>query len=282
MPHSMQHLEERIVAWAQTQPFIRALIVEGSMARAGETTEWSDLDVNVFATDNMHYFHGESWLDAIGEVWVCLPLENEGWVPTRLTWFAGGEKVDFALYPLAMLQDWVDNQTLSEGYQRGYRILLDKDGLAAQLPPSPAQRPPLPRPTPEAFDFTVREFWFESLHVAQGIRARDLWAAKFRGGTMRHCLLQMLEWHAQSRGETPSHIGKYLSWWTDQETWQELHQVWGHFNAADSWRAHLAVLDVFTRLTVAVAGWLGYPYDAPRYARIAAYSRNLYAGDPLT
>ena len=54
--------------------------------------------------------------------------------PTWLVIFEGSRKVDFSLLPLANLRDTIDAGPLPELYDRGYRVLLDKDGLAARLP----------------------------------------------------------------------------------------------------------------------------------------------------
>lgn len=285
MPVSMKHFEERVIAWAKTQPHVRAVIVVGSMARpTGSTTRWSDLDVELICTDINPYLSSETWLDQIGEVWVCLPLWNDGVYPTRLVWFAGGEKVDFSLHRVEDLARRVEADELREEYRRGYRILLDKDGLAARLAPSPFEHPPKPKLTFEEFDFVVREFWYEALHVAQYIRGRNLWVVKFRDATMKHDLLQMMEWHAMARhgwDYDTNRTGKYFAEWTDRETWQAVHTIWGNFDPADSWRALLATLALFGRLADETAGHLGYDYAAARYAAITTYIQNLYAEDDL-
>ena len=48
---SMEQLEQRFAAWAQTQPDIRAAFVVGSRARTDHPADqWSDLDIMVVTT----------------------------------------------------------------------------------------------------------------------------------------------------------------------------------------------------------------------------------------
>lgn len=279
----MKDFEERIVAWADTQPNIRAVMVVGSMARPTETrNRWSDLDVQLFCTDTSIYAASDDWLANVGDVWLCFRLSNEEGYPTRLVWFAGGKKVDFALLPNETLQQMAQTGDMNGMYQRGYYTALDKDGLASQLPPPTFNPPQKLPPTQEAFNFIIKEFWFEAMHVAQYILGRDLWVVKFRDWTMKSDLLQMMEWHAQIVHEqNPPHIGKQLSEWVDRDTWKALHNIWAQFDPADSWRALLAMLPLFRHLATETAERLGYEYPAAMDAQITAYMQGLYAEDDL-
>lgn len=65
----MLSLQNRIIAWAETQPAIRAVLVVGSRARRDHPgDEWADLDTMVFANDFQPYLSQMDWLSAIGNV----------------------------------------------------------------------------------------------------------------------------------------------------------------------------------------------------------------------
>ena len=281
MPESMQSYQHKIVAWAQANPSVRAVIMTGSMARpTAPKTRWSDLDIELYFDDPTPYVASEEWIYGFGEVWVILPLENPGWHPTRLTWFAGGEKVDFSVKSVNSLQHMIEADELSEMYQRGYQVLVDKDGLAAQLAPSPFKRPTPQSPTFEDFDFTVREFWFEAMHVAQYIAARELWTVKFRDAEVKYALLRMLEWHGQFvLGNTVYHTGKRMVEWSD--TWDEVHNIWSHFSALDSWLAFHKTIALFDRVGRDVAAKLDFVYPVERVDKMKAYMQDLYTEDTL-
>src|ERR1041385_6432181 len=219
----MQAFEDRIAAWAAQEENIRAVVVTGSRSRDdGSMDEWSDLDVQLITTDHTAYAPSSDWLENIGSVWVCLPLTTDIGFPTRLVWFAGGNKVDFSFWPVDWLMTMIEHGELADEYQRGYYAIVDKDGLVAKLPPSPHSFPAKSKPSEEQFRFVVDEFWFEAIHVAQFIRRRELWVVKFRDSTMKSDLLQIMEWHAQAEHDWQYNtwlIGKRIAKWTDSKTW---------------------------------------------------------------
>lgn len=281
----MQDLIERIITWAGTQDAVRAVVLTGSLTRANTPkTRFSDVDVELILTDVAQYTESEAWLNAIGEVWLCFPLENGDDEPTRLVWFAGGKKIDFTLASVDKLQQMADAHRLSDYYELGYQLLVDKDGWAEKLPLPSYPPPTVQKPTAQQFDFVVKEFWFEATHVSQYIHAREMWVVKFRDWTMKSDLLQMMEWHTGTQHNwvvNTRHIGKGIAGWLDPEFLKSLHGIWGEFDAASSWRALLALLPLFRRLATETAAVLGYEYPADVDAKITAYIESLYAEDDL-
>ena len=63
--------------------------------------------------------------------------------------------------------------------------------------------------------------------------------------------------------------------WLDDETWQELHYIAGHFDEQDSWRALFALIDVYTRIARETATYLGYPYPETMIEEVIAYVKQL-------
>jgi len=59
----------------------------------------------------------------------------------------------------------VETGTLDGLYERGYRVLLDKDGLAGGLPTPSKALPKHSLPARAEFTRTVTEFWFEAAHM---------------------------------------------------------------------------------------------------------------------
>jgi aminoglycoside 6-adenylyltransferase len=105
---------------------------------------------------------------------------------------------------------------------------------------------------------------------------------KFRDWTMKEFLLTMLEWHACAihgwRYDT-WHSGRFLAEWTDPATWESLHQTFGHFEAADSWRALLASMTLFRRLARQTGARLGYAYPAMLDEQVTQLVNELYVED---
>ena len=269
------------MAWAAQQPAIRAALVAGSLARSVQPAdEWADLDLEIFVGDFQPYFEDTAWLHQFGTLWVCLHVPTGDGDPQLLTVYDGGHKVDFTFFRVDELARLVDTQTLFDSQQRGYRVLLDKDGLATHLP-TPLDDPPLPTPPAEdEFLATVNAFWFGAIYVAKQIRRRNLWVVKYRDWTMKVQLLTMLEWHAQivHRHDT-WHDGHFMPLWVDEATWTAIQGIFGHLDANDSWRALLATMRLFSTLAQATAQQVDYPYPYDLENNAASYIRQLQAED---
>jgi aminoglycoside 6-adenylyltransferase len=268
----------RIVAWAEADANVRALVQTGSGARAdGSVDEFSDLDLEVVAADPGALAADDAWFEAFARMLVHLPLENERGEGSRLVFYEGGAKVDFTLCAcdrLTSLRAGLDGL-----YERGYAVLVDKDGLAAALP-APSGRPPLRRPPNQAeLDSVVREFWFEADHIPRYLARDEPWVVKHRDWTMKTMLLRMLEWHAvaTAAGEPPDiwHIGTKLRRWVDARAWHDLGETFGRFDRASSRRALHATMRLFTRLTAETAAALGLEPRRDLAARVTAYALGL-------
>jgi aminoglycoside 6-adenylyltransferase len=262
-----------IVEWATRQEDVVAAVMTGSRARGGGAVdEFSDYDVELFTTEVDKYLANPDWFAAIGDVWVWLRATDEGY-PHPLVFFDGGEKVDFGIYPVSVLERQVD-RGLNELYERGYRVLLDKSGLASRLP-EPSRSPPARAlPTDEEYRAVNVEFWFEAAHIPRYLRRGDLWVVKHRDWTMKEMLLRMLEWQAIATDggrHDVWHIGTKMRTWVPPAVWRRLDEVFGRFAADDSWRALLATMSLFREVSFDVAERLGYRYPAGIDDAITAY-----------
>jgi aminoglycoside 6-adenylyltransferase len=282
---SIKQLEDQVIVWAETQPKIRAILVVGSRARRNHPgDEWADLDLMLFVTDFTEYLARADWLEEIGRVWVYLPHQTGDGDPERLVLFEGGYKADFIFYTLAELQRLGQLHTLPDVYRRGYYIIVDKDGLAAQMSSptfGPAAGVP---PSVETFQLAVNTFWYGAVYVAKQIRRRELWIVKFRDWTMKEGLLKMLEWHAHTLhgwDYDTWHDGRFLVEWTDVQTWEALQHAFGRFNALECWQTLLATMTLFRRLATETASRLDYSYPTELDEQITQYVNRLYMEDKL-
>lgn len=270
---------EKVVSWANGEDDIRAVVVTGSLARGdGSTDEFSDLDVQIIATDYARYIADDSWLDKLGEVWIQFPLYED--VPYRLVWFADGTKVDFQF----MTVEIIESRRLSDEYLRGYLVALDKDDFYHNLQPSPRIFPQPANPGAEQVEAVINEFWFEAIHVAQFIRRREFWVVKFRDWTMKCDLLQLLEWHARATSEEPVNtwlLGKRMREWTDATSYDSVREIWSGWEAKALWHALRKQIELFDRLSSELSVALGFRYDANIYRKIDNYISELQAADDL-
>lgn len=263
-----ERLQTELVLWAERSAEIRAILVVGSQARQVKPAdEYSDLDVSLYVVGGVEQT-GEvylNWLRAFATVWMILE-EHHDETKSWLILYQGGIKVDFSVTPISTLQPLIDEQQLWDDQQRGYKILLDKDGIAAQLPtPTPFDPPPYVPPTQAQFIQRVEGYFYGAVYLAKQIKRGNLWKAKWADQIQQRMLLEMLEWHSHATHEQPVdtyYRGDFMRDWVSEITWRELHQMFAHFDALDSRKSLIASLRLFTRLTEETAAKLDY--DHPR------------------
>ena len=215
-----------IIRWADGRPDISALVMTGSRAqRDGTVDDLSDYDLEIFTSDPESYTSSDAWMSDIASVWVYLPTTRNGLCETRLIIFEGGIKVDFSIRAVELLQDMVRFQRADELYDRGYRVLIDKKGLASQLPPSSYKSSVRRLPTEAEFEAAIEEFWFEASHIPKYLQRDDLWVVKFRDWTMKERLLQMLEWRGSAANRDVRHIGMRMKNWIPPAEWRRIDEV---------------------------------------------------------
>jgi aminoglycoside 6-adenylyltransferase len=252
-----------IVSWAEQSDEVEALLQTGSLVRHDHSADaFSDLDIEIIATDPRVLEHSDDWITEIGQTITVLHLhEGQEWA-TRLAIFEGGIKADFTLAGTVRLTRMA-NAGLDALYDRGYRVHVDKTGLTKNLP-APLYRFPIRSlPSPERFRERVEEFWFEAFHVPRYLARGELFLVKQRDWTMKELLLEMLEWYAIARHREPLdiwHIGTRIQQWTDADTWQALKKTFGRFDTQDAKRAFEETVGLYGRLGRDVAGLAGFEY----------------------
>lgn len=270
-----------VLGWARQEKAIRAVVITGSLARGdGSSDQWSDLDLQIIATDYAPYIADDSWLDGLGEVWIRFPRNQDA--PYRLVWFAGGLKVDFQFLRVDAWRALIRGGVLSDEYLRGYVVALDKDDLFRDLPPSPRIFPQPDPPSARQVEAVVNEFYFEAIHVAQFIRRREFWVVKFRDWTMKCALLQMLEWQARAASAENVNtwlLGKRMRDWTDAQTYATLEDIWSGWQPPALWQSLLQQIALFDRVADQLSAALGYKLDSLPRQQIAAYIRALREAD---
>jgi len=279
-----EQLQTELIAWSEHIAEIRTILVVGSRARQVKPADdYSDLDISLYVVEG---FEQKSevylqWIRDFAPVWMMLD-EHHDETKSWLILYQGGIKVDFSVTRISVLQPLIDDQALWDDQQRGYKILLDKDGIAAQLPPpSPFDPPPYVPPIQVQFIQRVEGYFYGAVYLAKQIKRGNLWKAKWADQIQQRILLEMLEWHAHAAHDRPVdtyYRGDFMRDWVSDATWQELHQVFAHFDATDSRKALIASIRLFTRLTQETAAKLDYDYPRRMVEEVTAYIVGL--GDP--
>ena len=248
-----QTVLEHILEWAQTDPNIRASVLTGSLARDPEAADAeSDLDVELYVTDPALLLQDDTWYHQFGEVLVVEALENPGWHPTRLVYYADG-KIDFMIGPVTVLKGSVE-------YDGPFRVLLDKDGAGRAF--QRTARAPGQSPTSAEFLECIHWFYAAAIMWAKYLGRDDPWAAKQREWFSKELLLTMLEWdHKVRKGWDYDtwYLGVHLREWADADLLDLIGACWSGFSRQDSVRALRASLSLFDLLSTRSASAFGLP-----------------------
>ena len=298
----MKQLEEGFVAWANTRPDIRAAIVIGSRARIERPAdEWSDLDIVIFTTAPEYYLSKIDWLENIGT-----PLLNylqdtpTGGQRELRALFEGGLDVDFTIVSNAEAKSLVrflrvrkripqllqllpkeksrkimqEIADFARIIRRGMRVLIDKDGVSVHLSlltdDSFSCLPP--KPSESEFLAVLNEFWYFAVLMTKKLRRGELWtASRINNCSMKHLLLQMLEWHARASNGWDYDTwqgGSFIEDWADPRAVNALSNAFAHYNKEDIRNSLWATVDTFRWLAVETAAHLNFPYPTVTDERV--------------
>lgn len=245
---------DQVLAWARSEDNIRAVVITGSTAR-GDVDAFSDLDIELYATNPAPLLDHDDWYRQLGRVLVVEALENEGWNPTRLIYYAGG-KIDFTVLATSLLDRDVE-------FDRPFRVLLDKDDHADAFRSVPLAR--MEPPGEEEFLTSINWFYAAVIMWAKQVARGDLWAAKIRDWESKRLLLRMLEWYHKTRKGWEYdtwHLGVRMRNWADLDLLPAIEAIWCGADPVESARAIRASVDLFDLLTGRTAQALGYaPFD---------------------
>jgi len=262
-----KNFERDFTSWAKSTDDIRAAFIVGSRARVDHPAdEWADLDIILYANNSSYYLHNIDWLKRLGDIWVTFLYQTSIGEPERLTLFEGGFQVDIVFLPSSSLYQLAEDGITPDNFQRGVRVLVDKDNVSSCIVPSdfkPVSTLPVDE---ETFLQTVNMFFFSVLYIAKQIVRGELWTAKSRENDLRVLLLRMMEWHAKAlHGNDYDvwHGGRFLHEWIDQRTLNELKNIFTQYERIDSLKGLLASVSLFRRISVVTANKLKleYPTD---------------------
>lgn len=264
----------RCVNWARSQESVRAVIQVGSRARVDHPADaWADVDLMLYLTEPGLYAQSMDWAQAIAPVWLIVPSRTAGGDSEVLVMFEGGYNVDFVFCPVNYLEWLRDHHHEDPAFQRGARVLFNRDGLTAGIRFDHTYVPGARRPSSTEFERICTMFWYISVYIARQIRRGDLWLAKIRDAQQKELLLRMLQWHAGVvSGWTRDtwHNGRFIQEWADARAFDEIGRIFGAYDAQSAGAALLATVSLFQRLARETAAALALDYPDETEKRIAA------------
>ncbi len=276
-----QHGFIRILTeWAEAQPLVRALLLTSSRADPlAPVDTLSDYDIIVVATETQPLASGEGWLGAYAAPLVRFrdsgTRRGQG-THARLVLYEDGTKVDYTLWPTTLLERIVASAQLPDELDVGYRVLLDKDGVASRLPaPTHTAHIP-PRPSEAAYLALVEEFWWETTYVAKSLWRDELLPARYSFEAVIRCdlLRRLLEWHIEADHAwslKPGTLGRGLKRHLPVGLWSQVERTFAGADIEENWDALFAMATLFKAVGSAVGTHLGYTYPLDLDQRMVRY-----------
>ena len=276
----------KLIAWAAAQPDVRAVIITSSRVRPGGPVDLlSDYDIIIAVTDTERFTGDRDWMQGYGRLMVLWGDQSELYgLPTyfRGAIYADYVKVDWSIWPVALLERVAAAPSLPDVLDVGYKVLLDKDGRTAGWPP-PSYRAHIPLPPTEAeYLAVVEEFWWASTYVAKSLWRDELAFARFcldqdlRLSTVR----KMLEWRIELDHDwsvKPGVLGRGLKKLLPAGTWAELEATYTGADLEENWAALFRMAALFRRVSGEVAEALGYAYPMRVDEEVSVFLREVHA-----
>jgi aminoglycoside 6-adenylyltransferase len=280
---------DRLVAWAQSDARVRALILTSSRTNpAAPVDALSDYDVVLAVADWPAFVADEDWISAFGRpISQFRDTATEAGQPIamRLVLYEDGTKIDYMVCPAALLPAISTLPRLPDNFDVGYRVLLDKDDLTRDLPP-PTFTAHIPTPPSAAeYQALIAEFWWETGYVAKNLWRDELVAARYSfDHVMKFQLLQtLLVWRIELDHNwtlKPGSVGRGLKRHLPADLWAAYAATYVGADLADNWAALWRATALFRRVAGEVGSHLGYPYPAALDADMMHYLQGIAALEP--
>lgn len=279
-----QQLLNAIFYWARSNDDIRAMLLTSSLVNpAAPVDELSDLDIELVVKDLPAFLKDDSWLANFGKI-IAVIVENEdafdGIHAMRMVFYEDYSKVDFKLFSVPNFLEEVAKPELPEDWDVGYKVLIDKDGLTANMLPASYKATLIKKPSNETFQLKMLDFWWDMIYVAKGLVRNELFYAKYVSEeVMRFNNLQViLEWYIGMQHDwkiSTNKKGRLFKKCLSSGMWKKVEATFAGGDIADNWRALFAYADLGSEIGPAIAKQLGYQYPLELEQKIRDYLHKL-------
>jgi len=271
-----QEMIGQLLDWARKNDNIRTVLMTSSRANPHAFTDlFTDYDFEIFVNDLNAFTEDDGWLDQFGSLIKKVVLEDGNW-RTRLVLYEDGTKIDFQITTNDFVKHLASLSELPEGYDNGYKVLLDKDGITNGIQAPSYKAYITKKPSAEQFADIVNSFWGDTAYVANSLWREELYFAKYMLDNIIHFhyLQPVIEWHLGVKHEwsvNPNKFGRWFKRYLDTETWAELEGTYAGAGIEENWEALFRTADLFSRLAQEVGKSLGYEYPMEYERKMKTY-----------
>ena len=247
--HHPDDIIKKLIHGAEQRDSIRAMLLTSTRAVPNAPVDLlSDYDVILIVDDIRPFVEDRSWLSHFGEVlvayWDPIHLDPDHRIEkvANVIQYEDGLKIDFTLWPVALLQNIIQAPALQAELDAGYRILMDKDHLTNELQ-LPTYKAYIPTPpTNDLYQKTIQDFFSDAPYVAKCLLRGELFPTKWAlDYDMKHVFLRvMLEWRMELDHDwsvPTGALGKGLKKHFPPEIWSSLEETYVGADIDDNWEA---------------------------------------------
>ena len=260
-------LIDRFLSFSGTNDDFRAAVIVGSRARTeAPADQWSDLDIIVFTERADFYVSDTAWLGNIGDFSVTFTEKTPlGGCRERRVLFDRGLDTDLIMVPVEMSAALLSSPDVMSVFNRGARVLYDKDNMLAAVEKAGSASPPPARMmSQKSFDSLVNDFWYHAVWTAKKIaRGEIMVALGCLNGYMNAIQLKMVETltslKADGRGHR-WHGGRFFEQRTDKKIMESLSHCYAHYDEKDIRRSLINTMDLFRAAAPEISAIAGYAY----------------------
>jgi aminoglycoside 6-adenylyltransferase len=278
---SEEEVLSHFVDWASENDLVRAAVLTSSRVHPDAPVDFlSDYDIELYVADLEQFQRDDEWLRAFGPILVRWPYKprstsDEHWI-TRLVLFKDGVRIDFQITAQSHIEP--------DAYANGYRVLIDKDGLTRGLHEPTFSEYIIQRPSREAYDTLVHEFWWDATYVPKCLWRDELPFAKYMLDTsLRYEFLHpVVEWTIglQNGWSVNTGInGRWFKKYLEPDLWAELASTYAGAGIEENWRAFFHMLGLFRKLAESVGEALAYDYPDDLDKEVTQYCKSIQQRD---
>ncbi|EFE54695.1 hypothetical protein PROVRETT_06511 [Providencia rettgeri DSM 1131] len=235
-------LINKIISVSLLDPRIEAVVLTGSRGREQHIDGYSDIDIELIGHGVTELFQQTHWINNFGTPLAALHLLNEendapDW-PTCLVIYEEGRKVDFTFAEPERLEK-MKCEGLDATFSRGFTVLLDKTGIANELPEIANSTSLQPKPVSASeFAEIITDFWHEAHQVAIALTRNELWVAWSRSADMKQYFLTLVENLVSLQGKHVWYKGRQYHEWMPKPYIEALEVI---FNCGTAHSASLSL-----------------------------------------
>jgi len=276
---SEEEIKQLILKTAETDPRVRAVILNGSRANPNVPADrFRDFDIVYYVNDIESFTCDHKRIDVFGErIIMQLPDEMELYSGdsdkhragfSYLMLFKDGNRIDLTLFPVSSVNKDYHPESLSI-------VWLDKDSLFAGLEPPSDKDHHITKPTQRLFSDTCNEFWWVCTYAAKGLaRGETTYAREVTETTIRPMFMRIVEWYIGT--ETNFSVsagkgGKFMQKYLRPEIYSKLLLTYSDADIECNKNSLLVMTELFASLAKHTAVNLGFAYNIDDEVNVMGY-----------